>query len=65
MRHLPERGAAGLQGMLRTPLNGLGTCATFRVSFYNSKMPNYEDRSADTIRRIYAEVTGKISDSRI
>jgi len=27
-----------------------------------SKMPNYEDRNADAIRRTYAEVTGKISD---
>jgi len=27
-----------------------------------SKMPDYEDRNADAIRRTYAEVTGKISD---
>jgi cyclase len=27
-----------------------------------SKMPSYEDRNADAIRRTYAEVTGKISD---
>lgn len=28
----------------------------------HSKLPNYEDRNADAIRRTYAEVTGKISD---
>jgi hypothetical protein len=27
-----------------------------------SKMPNFEDRNADAIRRTYAEVTGKITD---
>jgi hypothetical protein len=26
-----------------------------------SKMPNYEDRNADAVRRTYAEVTGKIA----
>lgn len=28
----------------------------------HSKMPNYDDRNADAIRRTYAEVAGKISD---
>jgi len=27
-----------------------------------SKMPNYDDRNADAVRRTYAEVTGKIAD---